>query len=365
MKFFHTTVAPEAIERVTRVLQSGFLNEGDVVREFERGLHEVLGLAHPVAVNSGTSALHLALAIAGIGPGDEVIVPAQTFVATGLVVLHQGARPVFADVDPATGNLAVDDLGRRLTPHTRAIVPVHWGGLPCDLQEIADFASGHGLVVIEDAAHALGARYRGRPIGAVSRMTAFSFQAIKHLTTGDGGALACLTAEDGREATARRWFGIDRAQARMNDIGARQWDIRTLGYKYHMNNVAAALGLGNLEGFPARLARRGEIASLYRARLAGVAGLKLPTVPADREHAWWLFTLRVERRDDFARALAGRGVPTSVVDLGIDRNSIFAGSRGDLPRQREFDASQIALPLHEGLTAEDVDQVTDAVQRGW
>jgi perosamine synthetase len=365
MDFFHTHVAPEAVRLATETLQSTFISEGRRVREFEEALSTRLGLVNPVAVNSGTSALHLALAVAGVGPGDEVILPAQTFVATGLAILMQGARPVFADIQPRTGNLDPASVGARLTERTRAIMPVHWAGLPCDMDELNALADEAGVAVVEDAAHALGATYRGRPVGALSRFTAFSFQAIKHLTTGDGGALCCLRPEDQAEARRRRWFGIDRERDQPDELGERQYDLVSVGYKYHLNDLAAAVGLGNLTDFPQRLQRRRQIAQQYREQLADVAGVQLLDAPADRDSACWVFTLLVERRTDFVRALAGRGVPASVVHQRIDRNAVFGGLRDDLPNQAHFDSKQIALPLHEGLTDADVWQVIEAVRDGW
>lgn len=365
MSFFNTYISPRAIERVTSVLQSGWVNEGDVVREFEAELTNRLGVRNPVMVNSGTAALHLALALAGVGNGDEVILPAQTFIATGLVVLMQQATPVFADIDPKTGNLSPASIAAKITSRTRAIIPVHWGGYPCDLDEINQLAQDYNLAVIEDAAHALGASYKGAPIGSISRFTAFSFQAIKHLTTGDGGMLCCPDETDKSEAVKGRWFGIDRATTQKNVLGSRGCDIQSLGYKYHMNNVAAAIGLGNLEEFPARLARRRAIATRYRAALQNVAGLELLELREDRQHAWWLFTVLVDRREDFARKLAMLGIPTSVVDLRIDRNSVFGGLRDDLPGQAEFNERQIALPVHDGLRDDDVEFITGAIQSGW
>jgi perosamine synthetase len=226
-------------------------------------------------------------------------------------------------------------------------------------------AGRHGLAVVEDAAHALGATYRGRPVGAISRFTAFSFQAIKHLTTGDGGALCCAAEEDARAALVRRWFGIDRANSRPSILGEREYDIDAVGFKYHLNDLAASVGLGNIEDFPGRLARRRALAARYREALAGVPGLRLLRCPPDRESAWWLFTIRVERREDFIRALASRGVPASVVHLRIDRNSVFGGVRDDLPGQAAFDADQVSLPVHEGLSDEDVGTVVAAVRAGW
>lgn len=365
MNFFHTSVAPDAPTRVGETLRSTFLSEGKLVQTFEAQLEARLGLANPVALNSGTSALHLALVLAGVGPGDEVILPAQTFVATGLVVLAERATPVFADLQPRTGNLDPASVRAKITERTRAIMPVHWAGYPCDMAELEALAREFDLALIEDAAHALGATYQGRPVGTLSRFTAFSFQAIKHLTTGDGGALCCPDAADAHQARVRRWFGIDRANSQPSLLGERRYDIASVGYKYHLNDYAAALGLANLEAFPANLARVRAIAAQYRAAFAAVPGLELLEARSDRESACWLFTMLVERREDFIRALQGRGVPSSVVHLRIDHNSVFGGLREDLPQQAWFNARQVAVPLHAGLSEEDVAQVMAAVQAGW
>jgi len=361
--FFFTHISEKAIAEVTSVLRSGWLNEGEVVKLFEQKLADVLGVSHPVTVNSGTSALHLALVLAGVGPGDEVIVPPQTFIATGLVVLMTGARPVFADIDPETGNIHPDAIVPRITSRTKAIIPVHWGGYPCDLDEIHAIAGQFRLTVIEDAAHALGAIYKGRPIGSISRYTAFSFQAIKHLTTGDGGMLCCRDAEDAREATIRRWFGIDRTDMKRSILGDRGYDISVLGFKYHMNNVAAALGVGNLTDFPERLTRRRKIACYYRERLADMPGLALLRSENDRIHAYWQFSLLVDDRLDFVTKLSEQGIPASVIDLRIDTNSVFGGIQNDLPGQRYFNERHLALPCHEGLADTDVDHIVDTIRK--
>lgn len=365
ISFFHTHISPRSIELATQVLQSGWVSEGRMVEEFEAAMATRLGVANPVAVNSGTSALHLALAITGVGPGDEVILPAQTFVATGLVVLMQGATPVFADIDPLTGNISPASIAEKITSRTRAIMPVHWGGYPCDMDEINALARRHDLIVIEDAAHALGATYKGRPIGAISRFTAFSFQAIKHLTTGDGGLLCCLNETDAHTAFVRRWFGIDRAESKPSILGERLYDINAIGYKYHMNDLAAAVGLGNLDDFPQRLARRQQIGAYYREQLGDVAGLQLLNLDDDRTHAYWLFTLLVERRENFIRKLAENGIPTSVVHLRIDHNSVLGGLRDDLTGQVEFNNRQVAIPGHEELSDDDVSRIVSVIRSGW
>ncbi len=365
MDFFHTAIHPSAIENVLAVLQSTMVSEGKKVKEFEDALSATLGIEHPVAVNSGTSALHLALVTAGIGPGDEVILPAQTFIATGLTILMCGARPVFGDIDYKTGNLDPASVRSKVTARTKAIMPVHWAGYPCDLDELHAIGSEHGLTIIEDAAHALGAQYKGRSIGTISPFTIFSFQAIKHLTTGDGGAVACRSQVDADHVQRLRWFGIDRVRDVPSILGERVYDLSEVGYKYHMNDLAAALGLGNLTDFLSRLARRRAIAGQYRSALGSVPGLRLLRSEADRESADWLFTVLVERRMDFIKALQERAIPTSVVHLRIDRNAVFGGVHRDLKNQERFDNEQISIPLHSALSDEDVEQVIAAMREGW
>lgn len=365
IQFHQPHISASAIDDVAAVLRSGWVNEGEEVQKFEEALTRFPGLSRPVALNSGTSALHLALVIAGVQPGDEVILPPQTFIATGLVVLMQRAVPVFADIHPDTGNLDPASIPAKITPRTKAIMPVHWGGYPCDLDEINAIASRHSLAVVEDAAHALGAIYKGRPIGACSRFTAFSFQATKHLTCGDGGALACLDEADFHEARARRWFGMDRRRIRRTVLGNRDADIAALGFKYHMNNFAAALGIANWKDLPGQLQRRRAIAARYRAELGRVPGVRLLESRPDREHAYWLFTIRVQQREAFLRCLASQGIPASVCDLRIDRNSVFGGLTRGLAGQEEFEREQVSIPVHAALTDDQVGLIIRAIQGGW
>lgn len=365
MDFFHTHISEKAIELATATLRSGFLSEGKRVRQFEEEMSRVLALPKPVAVNSGTSALHLALEVAGVGRGDEVILPPQTFVASGLAIMMCGAIPVFADIQPQSGNIDPQSIRTNITPRTKALMPVHWGGYPCDMDDIDAIAKEHGLAVVEDAAHALGATYKGRPIGTLSRFTAFSFQAIKHLTTGDGGLVCCLDDHDFRELRRRRWFGIDRERDQPSILGERVYDLNTIGYKYHLNDLAAAVGLGNLVDVQANLARHREIAGRYGDGLRNLGGLRLLEEQPDRKSSCWLFTILVDQREQFVRAMKGRGIPTSVVHQRIDRNRLFGGIRDDLSGQALFDAKQIALPIHVGLSDSDVDRVMDAIRAGW
>jgi perosamine synthetase len=365
MTFNWTTISEQAVANAVATLRSGLISEGKQVKRFEEELTARLGIVRPVALNSGTTALHLALVLAGVRAGDQVIIPPQTFIATGMAVLMQGAVPVFADIQYETGNIDPNSIRKKITRRTKAIIPVHWAGYPCDLDEISEIARAENLAVIEDAAHALGATYHGESIGAISRFTCFSFQAIKHLTTGDGGALCCLRPEDEKRARIRRWFCIDRDNSTPSFLGERVYDADEVGYKYHLNDLGAAIGLGNLEEFPKALGRLREISSRYRREFTTVPGITLLESKDDRVSACWLFTLLAERRDDFLRALQGRGVPASVLHQRIDRNSVFGGLRKDLPNIAWFNDHQASVPLHAGLSDDEVETVIGAVKAGW
>lgn len=362
---FNTYINPKAHEQVRAVLNSTFLSEGKLVKEFEKKLSDELGLINPVAVNSGTSALHLALVLAGVKPGDEVICPAQTFVATATVIAQEKAIPVFADIQYETGNIDPHSLEKKITPKTKAIIVVHWGGYPCDMEQIHKIAGKHNIPVIEDAAHALGATYQGRPIGSISDFTCFSFQAIKHITTGDGGALCVKNPSLAKKAFEKRWFGINREHASPSILGERTYDIKEVGYKYHLNDYAAALGLANMENFKKRLGSRRKIAEKYRQLLKKVPGITLFRENSDRESAYWLFGFHVEKRDRFIQAMKKANITTSVVHLGIDHNSLFGGKRKELIQQRRFDQTQIHIPIHDALSEKDVEHIVNIILKGW
>lgn len=365
MEMFHSHVSPLAQEMVGDVLRSHRLSEGMFVDTFERELTKQLGLQNPVAVNSGTSAIHLALALLGVGPGDEVIIPAQTFVATGMAVLYCGAKVVFADINPNTGNISPESVREKITDRTKAVIPVHWVGYPCDLAELFLLSRDYSrLAIIEDAAHALGAVYNGVPIGNRPLFTAFSFQATKHLTTGDGGLLCCRYVGDTSRAKRLRWFGIDKSLP-PGELGERSFNVDEIGYKYHMNNISAALGLANLEGFLGRLEQRRTNAEYFRTRLGGVPGVTLLEAKDDRSSAHYAFPLLVENRMEFCRKLASYQVPCSVIATRIDKYTVFGGQRDDLPGQDYFDKHQINLPVHEALTEADRELVVETIRSGW
>jgi perosamine synthetase len=364
INFFDTTISSIAIDKALETLKSARLSAGIKADLFEQKLLE-LGLVNPVTVNSGTVTMHLALQAAGVGPGDEVIIPAQTFIATGMAVLYVGAIPIFADINLYDGNICVESIKTKITPKTKAIIAVHWAGYPCNLDEINCLAKEYNLSVIEDAAHAFGAIYKNKPIGSISRFTSFSFQAIKHLTTGDGGALCCKQKQDAYNVRRWRWFDIDRENAKPSILGEREYDANHVGYKYHMNDLAASIGLGNLENFNIKLNRIKNIAKKYNDELKDVPGITLMKYKDDRESAYWLYPLLVENRINFIKKLKSVKIPTSVVHLGIDKNSIFGKKNASLINQRSFDSTQIHIPIHFGLQDEQIEYIIYNIKKGW
>ena len=362
---FNPFVPNAVVDRVAATLRDGWLSEGRYVREFEEAFSNHFKIEHTLAVNSGTAALHLAVLGAGVGPGDEVIVPAQTFVATATSVMMAGGVPVFADIQPGGPNIDPNDIEHRITERTKAIIPVHYGGYPCDMDEISQIARKHNLCIIEDAAHALGATYKGKPIGSLGAFSTFSFQAIKQLTTGDGGMLVAKDYQDYKTAYRRRWFGIDRTNRKPSPLGQPEWDISELGYKYHMNDIAASMGIAQLEYFDEAHERRQSLNQLYRKEFSTVPGLSLLQEKQDRTSSTWLFTVRVERRLDFIKALKSRGIEAAVWHQRIDSNTLFGGKRADIPNQARFNEEQVSIPCRDTLTDGEVECVLNAICSGW
>lgn len=360
-----TTITQEGIDLVLKSLKSTHVSAGKMAAEFERMLGSKYGFPNPITVNSGTATMRLALEACGVGPGDEVVLPAQTFIATGHVILQCGAKPVFADINSFDGNISIESLKSKVTEKTKAIMPVHWGGYPCEMDSIARIASENGASVIEDAAHAFGSKYKGRWIGTISDYTSFSFQAIKHLTTGDGGLISCKDSEKARILKRLRWFDIDRENSLPSILGEREYDATSIGFKYHMNDLAASLGIGNLSTIDLKLEKIKNIAKRYEAALCGVPGIRLMRYEEDRESSYWLFPMLVEDRIGFINKLKERGIPSSVIHLGIDKNTVFGGKDLSLEGQRYFDENQIHIPIHADLSEGDVDLIIETIASGW
>jgi dTDP-4-amino-4,6-dideoxygalactose transaminase len=337
---FRVRMAPEAREAVARVLtpdEQGrlYVGQGSLCEQFERQFGEYLGTYPlqyaPLLLNSCTSAIDLALHLSGVGPGDEVITTPITCTATNSPPALRGARLVWADVDPLTGNIDPADVARKVTDRTKAIIAVNWGGRRCEY----DALRRHGVPVIEDAAH-------GPYGGDGGEYVCYSFQAIKHLTTGDGGALITHGHEH-RRAKLLRWYGLDRESGA--DFRCAQ-NIREIGYKYQSNDIAAAIGLANLPGMAAAVRAGQDNAAYYARWLSDAPGVDVP--PYDPTCSYWLFTLLVEDRADFMAYLAERGIATSQVHARNDAHDAFwaaSESRGPLPGVDRFDARQVSIPV--------------------
>ena len=343
------------------VLHSGYIGQGPQVDRFEQALCDKFDFPNVLTVNSGTSALQLALRLAGVGPGDEVITTPQTCSATNLPILATGATPVWADIDPFTGNISPNSVARMVSSKTKAVMGVAWGGLPVDFEEIRWRIPKH-IALIEDAAHALGARRGGKYLGAdgTADYTCFSFQAIKHLTTVDGGALVCKDPERHEKGKLLRWYGIDRNENGRTDLRCEN-DISDWGYKFHMNDVAATIGLANLEHIDMILARHCKNAQFYDANLTEPF---LPCGQGQRANsANWLYTMRLPTRalrDEFMKHAADNGVHVSKVHARNDFHSCLAHARSDdLSGVEEFESTQVSIPVHWALAEEERDKVLD------
>jgi len=362
---FHPHVPAGAIEAVTKVLQSRWIGQGPRVAEFEKQFsNRFAGKGTSLAVGSGTDALHLAYILAGLKEGDEVITPVFTCTATSIPFLYMGVKIRFADVDPETLNINVAHVRELINEKTKAIVCVHYGGLPCDMDELKAIAKEYNIPVIEDAAHALGATYKGKKIGEISEFTMFSFQAIKHLTTGDGGMLIVQDNDLVPKAERVRWFGIDRSNKQK---GTWENDITEVGYKYQMTDIGAAMGLAALDEFDDVLAHRQKLFNAYRKGLSSASGIKLIGADAtDRTHAAWLCTALVEKnRSEFMRTLREKKIESSQVHYRNDRYSILGGRRQDLPHMDAVEENYIVLPLHTKMNEEHVGYICETIRKGW
>ena len=361
---FYPHVPHSAIAEVTKVLQSRWIGQGPRVAQFEKEFTErFCGKCSALAVGSGTDALHLAYILAGLMPGDEVITPVFTCTATSIPFLYMGVKIRFADVDPETLNINVKHVRELINEKTKAIVCVHYGGLACDMDELHTIAKEYNIPVIEDAAHALGATYKGKRVGEISQFTMFSFQAIKALTTGDGGMLVLQNQDLVPQAERIRWFGIDRSNKQK---GTWENDIWEVGYKYQMTDIAAAMGLAALHEFDATLAYRQKLFQAYRKGLAGINGIKLIGADhTDRTHAAWLCTALVEKRVDFMKYLREHKIESGQVHYRNDRYSVLGGRRDDLPNMDAVEENYIVLPLHMHLKEADVDYVCNTIKKGW
>ena len=374
LPFARPALGDEEIAEVVDTLRSGWITTGPKVERFAADFAEYVGARFAVPVSSATAGLHVALLALGIGPGDEVITTPMTFVATLNTIVHCGAVPVLADIDAATLNIQVEEIERKISPSTRAILPVHYVGQPVDLDPILELAAARGIEVLEDAAHAVGAEYKGRKIGSFPTTSVFSFHPNKNMTTGEGGMVVTEDEEVFEKASLLKFHGMDRESwKRFSKAGSPRYDVAVPGFKYNMMDIQAALGLHQLKRLEGFLVERERLARRYDRALAGLSGLILPQrVPYPVRHAWHLYTPLVDSdrltigRDQFMAELKTRNIGTGLHYTAAHEFSYyrerFGWSAEDFPAAHFVSERIVSLPLFPGLTDADQDDAIAAIR---
>ena len=373
LPFAAPLLGDEEIEEVVHCLRSGWLTTGHKVKQFEREFGEFIGAKHALAVNSCTAALHLALEAVGVGPGDEVITTPMTFTATAAVIEHLGARPVFADCTAQTLNIDPAEIQRRLSPRTKAILPVHFAGQACDMDAIAEVARGAGVPVVEDAAHAIPTRYKGRMVGTLSDVTCFSFYATKNVTTGERGMVVTDRDDIMERMRLMHLHGMSRdAWKRYTQNGSWSYEILAPGFKYNLTDIAAAIGIHQLRKCHAFHRRRLGIADQYDAAFAGLPGVSIPRVQDRESHGWHLYVIQIDPerltidRDAFIDRLIARNIGVSVHFIPLHVHPYYreryALQPSDFPNAWAAYERIVSLPIYAKMTDDDVRHVIDAVR---
>jgi perosamine synthetase len=366
-------IEEDDIQAVVDVLRSDWLTTGPKVGEFEEAFAAQVGAKYAVSFSSGTAALHGAAFAAGLKPGDEAITTPMTFAATANCVLYQGATPVFADVSADTLNLDPEKVAERITPRTRAILPVDYAGHPADMDAILEIAARHGQVVIEDACHALGAEYRGRRTGSIADMTVFSFHPVKHVATGEGGMVTTGRADFAESMRRFRNHGISSDARQRQAEGQWRYEMVLLGFNYRLTDIACALGLSQLKKLKANLLRRREIAALYAAAFRDLAGVMPPAVRAGVDPAWHLYPIRLNlerlsaNRTQVFRALRAENIGVNVHYIPVHCHPYyrdrFGYQGGEYPIAEDAYERLISLPMFHAMSDEDVDDVIRALRK--
>ena len=345
--------------RLEEILYSGYVAQGDTVEEFERKFEEYIGGGHTLSLNSGTAALHIALILAGVKQGDEVISTALTAEPTNTSIKGVGAKIRYADVDIATGNISPDSIEKNINPKTKAIIVVDYAGIPVDVKRIQEISQKYNIPVIEDAAHALGAKYNGKKTGNHFPFTIYSFQAIKHLTTIDGGALQILDKDLYEKGKIIRWFGLDKKLTRMEN------NITMQGFKYHMNNVNATVGLVQLENIEELVQKYIDNGRYLDEQLKDVAGVETIQYYPDTEASYWLYTIKVENREAFIKKMSDNGIMASELHKRNDSHSYLNDFDIELPNLDLFYSKMVHLPCGWWVTKEDCDKMISLIKEGW
>ncbi len=363
---FYPFIPLGAKEQVLDTLDGRWIGQGPKVDEFEKKIQKLfLGDYSSLAVGSGTDALHISYLLAGIKPGDEVIVPVFTCTATNLPLLYIGAKPVFADIDPETMNISADDVERKITSRTKAIVCVDYGGVPANYERLNQICQAHKLSLISDGAHSLGTKFKNKFSAQYADFTIFSFQAIKTLTTGDGGLVAIRDKNLLDLAKQLRWFGIDRSA---KQGGIWENDILEIGYKYQMNDIAAGIGLAGLECIDETIKYRNELFKVYEQYLNNHPRLRIVGKSSSEDYfnSSWLLTIIVDSdRLGLMKKLRDSNIESAQVHYRNDRYKIFGYRRVDLPNMDEYEDRYLVLPLHMKMSPNHVKKICEVINDGW
>jgi dTDP-4-amino-4,6-dideoxygalactose transaminase len=390
IQLFKVHMAPTAAEEVAKVLNSGYVGQGPKVDQFEKDLQDFLYVDKLVTLNSGTSGLHLALHLLkkprksnqifhgvastedfwpGLQPGDEILATALTCTASNWPILAHGLKIKWVDIDPTTLNMDLDDLERKITPTTKAIILVHWGGYPNDLDKIKQIQQkayqiyGFKPAVIEDGAHSFGSKYKGKYLGNHGNMIMYSFQAIKHITSVDGGLLTLPHQELYKRAKLLRWYGIDRDSNR-KDFRCEA-DIEEWGYKFHMNDVCATVGIENLKHANTIIQKHQENAAYYDENLKNIPGVTLLKREEGHESAFWIYSLLVEDRDGFMNHMKNCNIVVSQVHERNDKHSCVREYKSSLPALDRTIGKVVSIPVGWWVSAEDREYIVDCIKKGW
>jgi len=368
LPYFQPSIYEAEIDEVVNTLNSGWLTMGPKTAEFEGAIAEYTGAKHAIAVNSCTAALHLSLIALGIGKGDEVITTPFTFAATGNVIIHTGAKPVFVDIDRATYNIDPEKMERAITKRTKAIMPVHYAGQACDMGAIKRIAEKHNLFIIEDAAHAIGAEYEGKKIGTLGDATCFSFYVTKNITTGEGGAITTDNDKLADKLRILRLHGISRdAWKRYTSAGDWYYEIEECGWKYNMTDVQAALGIQQIKRLDEFIAIRREYAQIYTEELGKIGGVITPHEMKNATHVYHLYPilLRSYDRKKFIEELKERNIGCSVHFIPLHLHPFyrrtFKFKKGDFPNSEWVYEREVSLPLYPKMTKRDLRYVINTV----
>ena len=374
LPFHQPSIEDEEIQEVVDTLKSGWITTGPKTKLFEKKFQEYIGCKHAIAVSSCTAGLHLALVAAGVGQGDEVITTPYTFATTGEVIIQIGAKPVFVDIEEDGFNIDVTKIPEAITPETKAIIPIHFAGEPCDMDEIMKIAQENNLFVIEDAAHAVGAEYKGKKIGNIGDVTVFSFYATKNLTTGEGGMVTTNNDELAEKIRLLSLHGISKdAWKRYTAEGSWYYEILYAGYKYNMTDIQASLGIHQLNKLEKFLSIRQKYAQRYSSAFADVSEIKTPPVNHHVRHAWHLYVIRLNSaslsidRKQFIEALKAENIGSSVHFIPLHLHPYYKKKygykQGDYPNSEQVYSRVISLPLFPKMADADLEDVIKAVKK--